>query len=110
MYLIPSASLPNLLFWFPGITSPLHLGHPPTEPNRLMSLAGIGQDAWGSSQPELSPQDTVAAAIEKERIIKDILSLRDGLRGLMVRVTEVESENDRLKKDNEMLAVYIDNL
>ena len=43
-------------------------------------------------------------------MIKDIVSLRDGLRGLMVKVTEVESENERLRKDNEMLGVYIDNL
>jgi hypothetical protein len=67
---------------------------------------------WG--QPAMAAQpteeSTVATALEKERIIKDIITLRDGLRGLMVRVTEVESENERLKKDNEMLAVYIDNL
>jgi len=57
-----------------------------------------------------TPEASVATAVEKDRIIKDILTLRDGLRGLMVRVTEVESENERLKKDNEMLSVYIDNL
>lgn len=58
----------------------------------------------------LSAEPSVESALEKERIIKDILSLRDGLRGLMVRVTEVEGETERLGRDNEMLGVYIDNL
>lgn len=60
--------------------------------------------------PEASPEPTVESALEKERLIKDILGIRDGLRGLLVRVTEVENENEKLKRDNEMLSVYIDNL
>ncbi len=60
--------------------------------------------------PASTPIPTVESALEKERIIKDIVSLRDGLRGLLVRVTEVEGETEKLGRDNEMLAVYIDNL
>lgn len=46
----------------------------------------------------------------KEKVIKDILSLRDGLRGLMVRLSEVEEENDKLAKENETLSLYVENL
>lgn len=50
------------------------------------------------------------STLAKERIIKDVIQLRDGLRELMVRTSEVEKETDKLKKDNEFLATYIDNL
>jgi hypothetical protein len=65
---------------------------------------------WGASSTTDAPEPTVESALEKERVIKDILQLRDGLRGLMVRVSEVEGENDKLARDNEMLSTYIDNL
>lgn len=74
------------------------------------------QGAWGAPAPPASqPADddadvSVASAIEKERIIKDCLTLRDGLRGLLVRITEVQAEADKLAKDNEFLGTYIDNL
>ena len=45
---------------------------------------------WAAPAPETSPEITVESALEKERVIKDIVTLRDGLRGLMVRITEVE--------------------
>ena len=57
-----------------------------------------------------APEPSVESALEKDRIIKDILSLRDGLRGLMVRVIEVNVETEKLDRDNLMLGVYIDNL
>lgn len=66
---------------------------------------------WGAQTTSIqSREPTVASALEKERLIKDVVQLRDGLRGLMVRVTEAEGENEKLRKDNEMLSVYIDNL
>jgi hypothetical protein len=65
---------------------------------------------WGASPATELAEPTVESALEKENVIKDILQLRDGLRGLMVRVGEVEGENDKLAKDNEMLSTYIDNL
>ena len=65
---------------------------------------------WATPAAAPTSEPTVESALEKERIIKDIVQLRDGLRGLLVRVTEVEGETERLAKDNEMLSVYIDNL
>ena len=73
-----------------------------------MSYDG-GASPWAPAAAS-NAEPTVASALEKERVIKDIIQLRDGLRGLLVRVTEVEVENERLAKDNEMLGVYIDNL
>jgi hypothetical protein len=64
---------------------------------------------WGTPATE-TIEPTVESALEKERVIKDILQLRDGLRGLLVRVGEVDGENDKLARDNEMLSTYIDNL
>ena len=80
-----------------------------------MALSTLPDDAsspWETpiAAPHPSSEPTVQSALEKERVIKDILSLRDGLRGLMVRLTEVEGENDELGRDNEMLGIYIDNL
>jgi hypothetical protein len=65
---------------------------------------------WASSPTDTPSEPTVETALAKERTIKDIISLRDGLRGLMVRVTEVENDNDKLAKENEMLAQYMENL
>lgn len=81
----------------------LHLGH-------IKGQRAQRMDAdWSTDNDD--PQDvSVASALEKETVIKDVVSLRDGLRGLMVRLTEVQGENEALKRDNEMLAVYIDNL
>jgi len=74
-------------------------------------------DAWGAPvQPKPTETDAEAGlpdlqtTLAKEKIIKDILQLRDGLRGLLVRVTEVEKETEKLRKDNEFLGTYIDNL
>jgi hypothetical protein len=73
--------------------------------------SGYGDDSpWGTSPATGTTEPTVESALEKEKVIKDILQLRDGLRGLMVRVGEVEGENEKLAKDNEMLSTYIDNL
>lgn len=75
--------------------------------------------AWGAPSAERKGQPTAASAsseptvessLAKEHIIKDIIQLRDGLRGLLLRTSEVEKETDKLKKDNDFLATYIDNL
>jgi hypothetical protein len=71
---------------------------------------GYEASPWGANPTTETTEPTVESALEKEKVIKDILQLRDGLRGLMVRVGEVEGENDKLAKDNEMLSTYIDNL
>lgn len=81
----------------------------------MSNPAAFPEDAsspWSTQPPpaDPSPEPGIESALEKERIVKDILSLRDGLRGLILRVLEVEGENERLGRDNEMLGVYIDNL
>ena len=84
-----------------------------TEPlGAMATIPTLMEDAWATSTapPLPSPDPTVESTIEKERIIRDIIQLRDGLRGLLVRVTEIEGETERLGRDNEMLSVYIDNL
>lgn len=76
------------------------------------------QGAWGAPAARSAPAAdndngadvSVADAIQKEKMIKDCLNLRDGLRGLLVRITEVQAEADKLAKDNEFLGTYIDNL
>lgn len=80
--------------------------------SKLPSFPNYAQSPWStpSVNSAASAEPSVESALEKERTIKDIISLRDGLRGLMVRVTEVEGETERLGRDNEMLGVYIDNL
>ena len=81
-----------------------------------MSLSGFeDQNAWGAppaaaATAASADEPSVETALAKERIIKDIISLRDGLRGLLVRVTEVQGETDKLDKENQMLGEYIDNL
>ncbi|TXT04971.1 hypothetical protein VHUM_03791 [Vanrija humicola] len=64
--------------------------------------------AAAAAAPAAEP--SVESTLEKERTIKNILELRDGLRGLLVRITEVEKETDKLRNDNEFLGTYIDNL
>lgn len=83
-----------------------------TTADTIMSAnSGFGDsEPWGASPSAASSEPTIESALEKERVIKDILQLRDGLRGLMVRVHEVDGENDKLARDNEMLSSYIDNL
>jgi hypothetical protein len=74
-------------------------------------MSGLGDSSpWGASTAADAPEPTVESALQKERVIKDILQLRDGLRSLMVRLSEVEGENDNLARDNDMLSTYIDNL
>lgn len=72
--------------------------------------AWSSQPVAASTTPAPVEEPTVESTLAKERIIKDIVQLRDGLRGLLVRVTEVEGETDKLRKDNEFLGTYIDNL
>ena len=80
--------------------------------SRLPTFSDDDQSPWSAalSTANTPEEPSVASALEKEKVIKDVLTLRDGLRGLMVRMTEVEGEIEQLGRDNEMLAVYIDNL
>ncbi|GAA5826216.1 hypothetical protein JCM5353_003851 [Sporobolomyces roseus] len=61
-------------------------------------------NAWGKPvTPEPTGQEDASDVIEKEQLVKDILTL-------LQRVTEVQGEATKLKSDNETLQTYIDNL
>lgn len=77
-----------------------------------MSISDDTSSLWGAPVPtgKLTDDPTVESALQKDMMIRDIVQLREGLQGLLVRITEVGEENRKLGKDNEMLGVYIDNL
>jgi hypothetical protein len=95
----------NLIVLIDIITLP----QPAPNPHSAL-MSGFDASPWGASASSEPTEPTVESALEKERVIKDILQLRDGLRGLVVRVGEVDTENDKLARDNDMLSTYIDNL
>ncbi|GAA6059909.1 hypothetical protein JCM10212_005292 [Sporobolomyces blumeae] len=75
-------------------------------------------NAWGApiagSLDQDSPREADAVdasdVVEKDRLVKEIVSKQDGLRALLQRVTEVQGEATKLRSDNETLQTYIDNL
>ncbi|GAA6009715.1 hypothetical protein JCM11491_001071 [Sporobolomyces phaffii] len=72
-------------------------------------------NAWGkpvtpTDELDRSVQVDASDVVEKERLVKDIVSKQDGLRALLQRVGEVQGEATKLKSDNETLQTYIDNL
>ncbi|GAA5907197.1 uncharacterized protein JCM6883_006175 [Sporobolomyces salmoneus] len=72
-------------------------------------------NAWGKpiTSTEEQGEDIgldASDVIEKEKLVKDIISKQDGLRALLQRVSEVQGEATKLKSDNETLQTYIDNL
>ncbi|GAA5976116.1 hypothetical protein JCM5350_000320 [Sporobolomyces pararoseus] len=72
-------------------------------------------NAWGKPITPTEPTEEdigldASDVVEKERLVKDIISKQDGLRALLQRVSEVQGEATKLKSDNETLQTYIDNL
>ncbi|CAD6580738.1 MAG: hypothetical protein CYPHOPRED_001348 [Cyphobasidiales sp. Tagirdzhanova-0007] len=63
--------------------------------------------AWDNAPPK---QDDLANAVEKERIIKDIMSTQEGLRALLGRVEDVTDDIKKLTDENAMLQTYLDNM
>ncbi|GAA5930483.1 Slo1p [Sporobolomyces koalae] len=85
--------------------------------SRPHSSSVDADNAWGkpvtpTSEPATLERETFDASdvVEKERLVRDILSKQDGLRALLQRVSEVQGEATKLKSDNETLQTYIDNL
>ncbi|KAH8918594.1 hypothetical protein BT69DRAFT_1338055 [Atractiella rhizophila] len=66
----------------------------------------IGAVAWSSTKAEVSP----AEVLEKEKIVKEILLMQEGLKALLERVDDVTTECAKLKGGNDVLRNYIDNL
>ncbi|GAA5875190.1 hypothetical protein JCM16303_005040 [Sporobolomyces ruberrimus] len=69
-------------------------------------------NAWGKpvTPIEQPGQEDASDVVEKDKLVKEIISKQDGLRALLQRVTEVQGEGNKLKSDNETLQTYIDNL
>ncbi|PWN53982.1 hypothetical protein IE53DRAFT_383509 [Violaceomyces palustris] len=61
--------------------------------------------AW-TAETEISANDIV----EKEKLIREILAMQDGLRALLQRVSKVKQECEKAESDNEMLQTYIDSV
>ncbi|EPQ32183.1 uncharacterized protein PFL1_00380 [Pseudozyma flocculosa PF-1] len=67
---------------------------------------GFVETAAWTSQTEPSANDVV----EKEKLIREIIAMQDGLRGLLTRVTSVKDDCTKAEADNEMLQTYIDSV
>ncbi|UZJ57304.1 hypothetical protein CBS101457_006624 [Exobasidium rhododendri] len=61
--------------------------------------------AW-SVQTEVSASEIV----EKQRLVKDIMTMQEGLKGLIARVTSVQKECIKAEADNVTLQQYIDSV
>ncbi|PWN33753.1 uncharacterized protein FA14DRAFT_168296 [Meira miltonrushii] len=61
--------------------------------------------AW-TGETEISASDVV----EKQQLVKDILGMQEGLKGLMTRISTVQQDCVKAEADNEMLQMYIDSV
>ncbi|ORY76234.1 hypothetical protein BCR35DRAFT_305874 [Leucosporidium creatinivorum] len=71
------------------------------------------EPAWGApttQEDDVTPELTAQDVLDKEALVKDIITKQDGLRALLQRVTDVQAEGAKLKSDNSTLQTYIDNL
>ncbi|KDN48194.1 hypothetical protein K437DRAFT_267683 [Tilletiaria anomala UBC 951] len=60
---------------------------------------------WGT-QANISANEV----LEKEKIVREIVAMQDGLKALLWRVTSVKEECSKAEADNEMLQAYIDSV
>ncbi|KAI5479825.1 hypothetical protein MNV49_002637 [Pseudohyphozyma bogoriensis] len=76
-----------------------------------MSMSSYDEgNAWGAPPPEPEVEIDAAGVVEKERLVKEIITMQEGLKALLDRVTDVQEESAKLKAGNETLQTYIDNL
>ncbi|CCF51109.1 hypothetical protein NDA11_005351 [Ustilago hordei] len=61
--------------------------------------------AW-TVETEISANDVV----EKEKLVREIMAMQDGLRALISRVNAVKEDCKKAEADNEMLQTYIDSV
>ncbi|KAL7006234.1 hypothetical protein EMMF5_004120 [Cystobasidiomycetes sp. EMM_F5] len=64
-------------------------------------------DAWKSTP---SKHNDLESALEKEKTIKDIMSVQEGLKALLSRIEDVTEENQRLTDENATLQLYVENM
>ncbi|SHO76961.1 Uncharacterized protein MSYG_1300 [Malassezia sympodialis ATCC 42132] len=73
------------------------------EPPEAVELGD--QAAWtASSEP------TTGTVAEKERLVREVLSLQSGLAALQERLWQVKQECAKSETENEMLQTYIDSI
>ena len=78
-------------------------------PSRLTPMSNPNPyDTSPWSAPDASV--TITSTLAKESTLKDILSLRDGLRSLASRIAQVGGETEKLQRENEMLGMYVQTL
>ncbi|KAK4051635.1 hypothetical protein OIV83_002775 [Microbotryomycetes sp. JL201] len=78
------------------------------ELNGDMENAASDQTAVGTNNARRDDDETAVA--DREKLIDDIVNKQDGLKALLQRITHVQTENSKLKSNNETLQTYIDNL
>ncbi|KAJ1030078.1 hypothetical protein NDA16_000991 [Ustilago loliicola] len=61
--------------------------------------------AW-TAETEISANEVV----EKEKLVREIMAMQDGLRALISRVIAVKDDCKKAEADNEMLQTYIDSV
>merc|ERR1712093_596266 len=55
-------------------------------------------------------QDDLQTVLEKEKVIKDIMTTQEGLRALLDRINEVTDDIKKLSEENATLQIYLDNM
>ncbi|KAM0749024.1 hypothetical protein T439DRAFT_327516 [Meredithblackwellia eburnea MCA 4105] len=69
--------------------------------------------SWGGTAPEEpEPEADIdpASVLKKEKVVREIVEMQDGLKALIERVEAVQTEGAKLRAGNETLQTYIDNL
>ncbi|PWZ01382.1 hypothetical protein BCV70DRAFT_73088 [Testicularia cyperi] len=59
--------------------------------------------AW-TAETQISANEVV----EKDKLVREIMAMQDGLRALLTRVSTVQEDCKKAEADNEMLQTYID--
>ncbi|KAL7419074.1 hypothetical protein Q5752_005910 [Cryptotrichosporon argae] len=87
-------------------------GAPPSfpPPSASASASASGFPITAAASASADDAATLSTALDKAASIASLLSARDGLRGLLLRLAQVGDEVDAGKRENEVLGTYIDNL
>jgi len=78
----------------------------------------LGTTAWEGNHRESPSSGSlvsdshsgISAVLAKEKTMREIVELRDGLRALVGRVDEVTGECERLQSKNETLIAVVENM
>ncbi|KAH7103177.1 hypothetical protein BKA62DRAFT_768992 [Auriculariales sp. MPI-PUGE-AT-0066] len=65
---------------------------------------------WSAVAEPPAPRDYIKEAIEKEKLIKEIMATQGDLKVILDKVQAAEGECEKLSSGNATLQMYIDNL